>query len=133
MGVTYSGMLKAARATGDKKYEEYAAKNIDFYLNNLPYFKRVDSAFGEQNNRYRSLLYTGSLDDCGSMGAALIKIYKVTKDARLLPLIDHIADYISNKQFRLDDGTLARQRPQNQSIWADDAYMSVPFWHKWEA
>ena len=127
MGVTYSGMLKAAEATGDKKFEQYDIKNINFYLDNLPYFREIDSILGEQNNRYRPLLHTGSLDDCGSMGAALIKIYKVTKDARLLPLIYHIADYISHKQFRLDDGTLARQRPQNQSIWADDAYMSVPF------
>lgn len=127
MGVTYSGMIKATEATGDKKYEQYDIKNIDFYLDLLPYFKKIDSAFGEQSNRFNPLLYTNSLDDCGSMGAALIKIYKINKDKRLLPIIDHIADYISNKQFRLSDGTLARQRPQKQSVWADDAYMSVPF------
>ncbi|MEJ2615559.1 MAG: glycoside hydrolase family 88 protein [Ignavibacteriaceae bacterium] len=96
-------------------------------MDNLPYFKKIDSAFGEQRNRYAPLLYTNSLDDCGSMGAALIKIYRKTKDERLRPVIDHIADYISNKQFRLSDGTLARQRPQKRSVWADDAYMSVPF------
>ncbi len=127
MGVTYSGMIKATEATGDKKYEEYDFKNIDFYLDNLPYFRKIDSAFGKQNNRYAPLLHTNSLDDCGSMGAALIKIYKITKDERLRPIIDHIADYISNKQFRLSDGTLARNRPQKRSVWADDAYMSVPF------
>jgi unsaturated rhamnogalacturonyl hydrolase len=127
MGVTYSGMIKVTEATGDNKFEQYDIKNIDFYLENLPYFKKIDSAFGEQRNRYNPLLYTNSLDDCGSMGAALIKIYKITKDERLKPIIDHIADYISNKQFRLSDGTLARQRPQKRSVWADDAYMSVPF------
>jgi unsaturated rhamnogalacturonyl hydrolase len=127
MGVTYSGMIKVTEATGDKKYEEYDFKNIEFYLNHLPYFRKIDSAFGAQSNRYAPLLHTSSLDDCGSMGAALIKIYKITKDERLRPIIDHIADYISNKQFRLSDGTLARQRPQNRSVWADDSYMSVPF------
>jgi unsaturated rhamnogalacturonyl hydrolase len=127
MGVTYSGMIKATEATGDKKFEQYDIKNINFYLDDLPYFKKIDSVFGEQRNRYHPLLHTNSLDDCGSMGAALIKIYKITKDERLRPIIDHIADYISNKQFRLSDGTLARQRPQKQSVWADDAYMSVPF------
>ena len=127
MGVTYSGMIKITEATGDKKFEQYDIKNIDFYLDHLPYFKKIDSAFGEQRNRYDPLLHTKSLDDCGSMGAALIKIYKITKDERLRPVIDHIADYISNKQFRLADGTLARQRPQKESVWADDAYMSVPF------
>ncbi len=127
MGVTYSGMIKAAEATGDTTFEQYDIKNIDFYLDNLSYFKKIDSAFGEQRNRYDPLLHTNSLDDCGSMGASLIKIYKITKDERLRPIIDHIADYISNKQFRLSDGTLARQRPQKRSVWADDAYMSIPF------
>ena len=127
MGVTYSGMLKVTEATGDTSYEQYASKNIDFYFDNLSYFRKIDSAFGEQRNRYDDVLHTNALDDCGSMGAALIKFYKITKDARLLPVIDHIADYISNRQFRLNDGTLARQRPQAQSVWADDAYMSVPF------
>ena len=39
MGVSYSGMLKVTEATGDKKFEQYDIKNIDFYLDNLPYFK----------------------------------------------------------------------------------------------
>jgi hypothetical protein len=30
------------------------------------------------------------------------------------------------KQFRLKDGTLARERPQAVSLWADDMYMGVP-------
>ena len=55
MGVTYSGMIKATEATGDKKFEQYDIKNIDFYLDNLPYFKRIDSAFGQQRNRYNPL------------------------------------------------------------------------------
>ena len=127
MGVTYSGMLKVTQATNDKNYEQYAEKNVDFYFDNLPYFKSIDSAYGQQNNSYRDILHTRALDDCGSMGAALIKIYKATNDSRYLPIINHIADYISIKQFRLADGTLARQRPQKKSVWADDAYMSVPF------
>ena len=28
---------------------------------------------------------------------------------------------------RLPDRTLARQRPQWPTVWADDAYMSIPF------
>ena len=41
-------------------------------------------------------------------------------------MIDHWSDYVAHKQFRLADGTLARQRPQPESLWADDLYMSVP-------
>ena len=45
----------------------------------------------------------------------------------LKPVIDRWADYVSHRQFRLADGTLARTEPQPDSIWADDMYMSVPF------
>ena len=127
MGVTYIGMLKCYEATGDKKYLDYPINNFNFYFDNLPYFQKIDSAFGAKNNLYRAVLHTRSLDDCGAMGASLIKVYKQTKDSHCFPVINHIADYISNKQFRLSDGTLARQRPQPECVWGDDAYMSVPF------
>ena len=127
MGVTYSGMLKAAQITGDRTYSEYPEKCFRFYLENLAYFKKVDSSFGGRSNSYRPLLHTKTLDDCGSIGAALIKIYKSDREKRYLGIIDHIADHISNKQFRLHDGLLARESPFKRSIWLDDAYMSVPF------
>ena len=34
--------------------------------------------------------------------------------------------YMSTGQFRLADGTLARNRPLPNSLWLDDLYMSVP-------
>jgi rhamnogalacturonyl hydrolase YesR len=57
----------------------------------------------------------------------MIKTYLKDQNDDYLDLINITADYISNKQFRLEDGTLARHRPQYQSLWADDLYMSVPF------
>lgn len=127
MGVTYIGMLNTYQITGDKKYYDYPIKNFNFYFDKLPYFIKIDSVFGVKDNMYRTVLHTRSLDDCGAMGASLIKWYKATRDERYLPVINSIADYISNKQFRLKDGTLARQRPQPESVWGDDAYMCVPF------
>jgi len=44
----------------------------------------------------------------------------------LKPVIDTWTDWVAHKQFRLKDGTLARQRPQAESLWADDAYMGIP-------
>jgi unsaturated rhamnogalacturonyl hydrolase len=44
----------------------------------------------------------------------------------LRPLIDNYINYISTKEFRLPDGTLARNRPQKNTIWLDDLYMGVP-------
>ena len=74
-----------------------------------------------------SLLNPASLDDCGSIGAALIKARRANVGPDLQVAIDRIAEFISHKQLRLDDGTLARPRPEQNSVWADDAYMSIPF------
>ena len=45
----------------------------------------------------------------------------------LKSVIDTYAKFIEHGQFRLPDGTLARNRPFPGSVWGDDAYMSVPF------
>jgi rhamnogalacturonyl hydrolase YesR len=42
------------------------------------------------------------------------------------PMIDNYIQYISDKQLRLKDGTLARNGPFPESLWLDDLYMSVP-------
>lgn len=63
----------------------------------------------------------------GSIGAALIKTYRKTNNKKYLELINLVDDFVLHKQFRLTDGTLARHRPQYESLWADDIYMSVPF------
>jgi rhamnogalacturonyl hydrolase YesR len=127
MGVTYTGLLKASDVTGNKKYSDYVLKCFKFFFDKLPYFQKIDSIYGDKNNSYRQILHTSSLDDCGAMGSALIRIYKIDKDPRYIKVIKGFADYISNKQFRLKDGTLARQGPQAKSVWADDTYMSIPF------
>ena len=69
------------------------------------------------------MIHMAALDHCGAIGAALIKIQKRYPDPRFREWIDTIADYIYNKQYRLHDRTIARQRPQPQSLWADDLYV----------
>jgi len=44
----------------------------------------------------------------------------------LRPWIDNYANWVSTGQFRLSDGTLARNVPMPNSVWLDDLYMSVP-------
>jgi unsaturated rhamnogalacturonyl hydrolase len=73
------------------------------------------------------LLSPRSLDDCGSMGAAIVKARRANVGPDFMVVIDHIATYIRHKQLRLDDGMLARPRPIKNSIWSDDSYMSIPF------
>ena len=127
IGVALAGMLQVSDATGDTRYRDYALKNFDFIFDHLDYFRRQAVEFGPQSYGYRRLVEMRALDDCGAIGAALIKAYAQKKDARYRAIIDVVADYISHKQTRLADGTLARTRPQPVSLWIDDAYMSIPF------
>ena len=61
------------------------------------------------------------------MCAALIKAELAgLGDKKLRPWIDNYVQYVSTGQFRLADGTLARNRPLPDSLWLDDLYMSVP-------
>ena len=127
MGVVLAGMLAIADVTGDTSYRDYTFKNFDFIFDHLDYFKKQAAQFGAQSYGYRRLFQMAALDDCGAIGAALIKAYARKPDPRYRATIDAVADYISHKQLRLPDGTLARARPQPVSLWIDDAYMSIPF------
>jgi unsaturated rhamnogalacturonyl hydrolase len=125
-GVTYSGMLLAFENTGDARFKDYVAKRMQFIVGTTPYFRTLDeNGLRGAANPFRSVLHPGALDDSGSMCAAMIKAQRAGLiEAR--PLIDNYADYVSTKQFRLSDGTLARKRPKMNSLWLDDLYMSVP-------
>ncbi len=127
MGVVLAGMLHVTDVTADARYQQYALKNLDFIFDHLEYFQRQAKEFGPQKNGYRRLLDMKELDDCGAIGAALIKAYARKQDKRYRATIDVVADFISNRMSRMPDGTIARRRPQPVSIWVDDFYMSIPF------
>jgi unsaturated rhamnogalacturonyl hydrolase len=127
IGVALAGMLHIAEVTGDASYRDYTLKNFDFIFDHLEYFRKQAAQFGPQANGYRRLIHMAALDDCGAIGAALIKAYAARPDPRYRATIDAVADYIAHKQMRLADGTLARARPQPVSLWIDDSYMSIPF------
>jgi unsaturated rhamnogalacturonyl hydrolase len=128
-----NGVVLSAFAYIDKVMDNpsFFANNTRFFnlvVKTLPYFIKNKEVYGkEARGGWGRTPDFKALDDCGSIGAAMIKTYLKNKNNDYLPLIDTIADYILNKQFRLKDGTLARHRPQYKSIWADDLYMSVPF------
>jgi len=127
-GVVLSAFEYIDYVTGDKSFFANNIKFYDFVIEHLPYFqKNAEKIKSERIGNWGNILNFHALDDCGSMGAAMIKTYFKNKNDEYLELINRTADHISNNQFRLDDGTLARNRPQYQSVWADDLYMSVSF------
>jgi rhamnogalacturonyl hydrolase YesR len=127
MGVVLAGMMHVTDVTGDRSFEDYTRKNFAFIFDHLDFFKRQAAQFGPQPYGLRRLLEMRELDDCGAIGAALIKANARWEDPRYRPVIDIVADFVSHKMQRMPDGTIARPRPYPVSMWADDMYMSVPF------
>ncbi|WP_341939475.1 glycoside hydrolase family 88/105 protein [Marinimicrobium sp. C2-29] len=121
-GVTYAGMLLASEATGDPDYADYTQSRIKLIAD----IAANHDADNLGRSPIRSVLNPDSLDDSGSLAAAMIKAKTNGLDAPVEPLISRFLEYISEGQFRLDDGTLARNRPQDNTLWLDDLFMSVP-------
>ena len=127
-GVVLSAFDYIDDVTGDPAFFANNTRFYDLVVETFPYFNKNREEFGrEARGGWGRTPNFRSLDGCGSIGAAMIKTYLKDKNDEYLELINIIADYISNKQCRLEDGTLARHRPQYLSIWSDDLYMSVPF------
>lgn len=125
-GVTYAGMLQTTEATGDKKYAAYTNKRLAVFAAIAPYYLKQLKQNKNLSSPIKQTLQPHALDDAGAICAAMIKAKLSGLDADLKPLIDNSINYISKQQFRLEDGTLARNRPQPNTLWLDDLFMSVP-------
>jgi unsaturated rhamnogalacturonyl hydrolase len=105
------------------KYYEFAFQNAPIFAKNFRGTTRMDKILYP----YGHFFITKELDDCGVPGAGLIEINRIDPRKEYQDYINMAADYISNKQDRLSDGTFARPFPQNMTIWGDDLYMSLAF------
>lgn len=127
MGVVHAGLIKAAAVTGDNKFTAMTARHFQFIADKYPYFKAQEQQFHlERANSFARVIDPRSLDDAGSMCAAMIRARFAKVGPDMSQFIDTCSNWVARKQFRLKDGTLARQRPQAVSLWADDMYMGVP-------
>ncbi len=121
-GVTYAGMLLAGSVTGDQRYTDYVAKRLKLIADMAPFY-------GEQlKNNAKSgwIMAPHALDDAGAVCASMIKVTRAGMELNLRPVINACTDYVSHEEFRLPDGTLARNRPQPNTLWLDDLFMGVP-------
>jgi len=127
VGVIHAGMFATGEVLGVQKYLDYPIRNYDFIFDHLPYFREVAARYGVVNGQFHRIINMHALDHCGSIGAALVQACSYKVDPEYLSMIGTVEQYIMKEQFRLEDGTLARQRPQEASVWADDMYMCIPF------
>ena len=126
-GVTYAGMLEVAAATGDKKFGTYTVNRLNFLADVVTAYQNYLKINKGAETPVRSILDPHALDDAGSIAASMIKAQRAGEvKSNLRPIIDNYLNYIMTKEFRLKDGTLARNRPLPNTIWLDDLYMSLP-------
>lgn len=135
-GVTNMALLELADKSGDKRYEKYVLKNMNFVFNdgNLDFFrKQFDEAFKDGGwSAIRKLswhmIFRGKrLDDNGPMAASLIELQMRHPNNSFLGYINETADHLAYAEPRLVDGTIARIWPHENTIWADDAFMAISF------
>lgn len=125
-GVTYAAMLAAAEATEDNAYRKYVDNRFGLLAEIAPHFKRVMNDYGVIDPQMQQLLTPHALDDAGAMCAAMIKAQQDKSEPDLRPIIDNYMNYIMFREYRLGDGTFARNRPQANTLWLDDMFMAIP-------
>lgn len=130
LGVTLYGFLKASKVFLKNELYSYVKKHIKQNVDYFNYAVWDRKTFGAPGMNYQ-ISGVDSLDDCGSFASTMLELNKDLNDLRIKEVADHVADYITNKQARLEDGALYRNNEWNvtmdNTMWADDLYMSTPF------
>ena len=125
-GVTYSAVLAAYEATGDPAYRDYVYQRHKLLAAIAPTFKKIHEKGKNIDGNIRRVVDPHALDDAGAVCCSMIKALLEDNKQPLRPLIDNYVEYIMNKEYRLDDGTFARLRPQKNTVWLDDMFMGIP-------
>ena len=126
-GVTYSAMLRAAETTRDKKYADYVKTRFDFLSKWVPAVKqKFPIEYIRSQRLFNQPIDPHALDDAGAVCASMIKAQRSGLTNNLRPMIDSYINYVFTKEYRLKDGTIARNRPQKNTLWLDDMYMAIP-------
>jgi len=138
LGVTLYGLIETARLFKNQKWESgsainsYVTGHVSKSVRTLEYALFDKKHFGGATAVHHLLTSIDSLDDCGSFGSLVLEAAKDGKLPHSFGVTaDYTADHILNKQDRLKEGCFYRRdlmhHFHNDTIWADDLYMSVPF------
>lgn len=125
-GVTYSAMLSATQATGDKAFYNYAVSRMSFIAKAAKAFGQLMDSVGYIEPQIRPMLDPRALDDCGAICAAMMKAQMTDAKLDFGSQIDRYFNRVMYNEYRLSDGTLARCRPHYNTVWLDDMYMGIP-------
>lgn len=125
-GVTYAGMLLTGSVLQDHRFTEYISKRLKMISDLSLFYLNHKQIHADKDSSVYSVLHPQALDDAGSLCVSMIKAESAGLKIDLRPLIDNFINYICKKEYRLQDGTFARNRPYPDTLWIDDLFMSVP-------
>lgn len=116
------GLMFAAKATGNVRQLNYYLDSIQTMADYYDYMKWDKQQFGNPTLTPRAWGLP-DLDACGTIGVSMIEAFNITGNYKLLPVIQEIADAITQHIRRFSDGVFNRV----ETMWADDLFMSCPF------
>ena len=139
-GVVLYGLLRAAEATGDKTFAAFVADHNRKASAYASYLRWVDRTYGASQkegvdalleaSRFRRFIRMDRLDFCGAMAHSMLESvlkHGVVPDAAETEILDYVADYIQNKQGRIEGEGVFFRPEAKDTLWIDDLYMSCPF------
>ncbi|MGH7995847.1 MAG: glycoside hydrolase family 88/105 protein, partial [Opitutaceae bacterium] len=131
LGVTLYGLWHGAHLIGSGEIRQYICDHLRFCSEIFEYALWDRQQYGGATSVLHLLTSIDSLDDGGSFGSTVMEVLKEADIPGARAMIDYVADYMSNRQVRLPDGTFFRKNQMHafhdDTLWADDLYMSVPF------
>lgn len=118
------GMKAAAAKLGrEKEIVSYFSAWMQLFTRHIDYgkYERI------QNGSWSRFLTTGgrldNLDSIGTIGINVAEYYMMSADREAKYLLQLLADSLSYKVPRFEDGTFHRIK----TMWTDDTYMCLPF------
>ena len=126
-GVTYAAALSAYSTTRDSSYLRFVDDRCQVIAELAPKVEERIKTNPTFDPQMRRVVAPSALDDAGAMAAAMIRLQMEGQERQAYePLIERYVSYIMNKEYRLGDGTFARNRPHHNTVWLDDMYMAIP-------
>lgn len=129
LGVTLYGILQTGRLTGRTDLTDYVTRHVAM-ITDLYAVAQWDKKTYGYPGIHHQLCWMDALDDCGSFGSLMLEAQTGQPDAATRAIADMIAHHMRHEQERQPDGAFYRALPGSfaeNTLWADDLYMSVPF------
>ena len=139
-GVILYGLLRATDGTGDKTFASFVADHNRKASAYASYLRWVDKTYGTSHkegvdalmeaSRFRRFIRMDRLDFCGAMAHSMLESvlkHGVVPNEAETEILDYVADYIQNKQGRIEGEGVFFRPEAKDTLWIDDLYMSCPF------